>query len=130
MVATRAAKIAGIARDIPEATVTGDVDDAELLVLGWGSTWGSIVSAVDRVRSRGRRVASCHLVHLNPFPQNLGDVLRRYPQVIVPEMNSGQLSRLVRAEYLVDAKAVTKIEGVPFTAAEVERHILDALGES
>jgi 2-oxoglutarate ferredoxin oxidoreductase subunit alpha len=120
MVATRAAKIAGIAKDIPLAEVTGDVEDAELLVLGWGSTWGAIVAAVDRQRAKGRRVAHVHLTHLNPFPSNLGEVLKRYPKVLVPEMNSGHLARMVRADFLVDARTVSKVEGVPFTAAEVE----------
>jgi 2-oxoglutarate ferredoxin oxidoreductase subunit alpha len=130
MVATRAAKIAGIARDIPLAEVTGDVDDAEILVLGWGSTWGSIATAVDRQRAKGRRIAHCHLVHVNPFPLNLGDVLARYPKVLVPEMNTGQLSKMVRAEFLVDARSLSKVQGVPFTAAEVEEGILNLLGES
>ena len=91
MVRLRAAKIAGIAADIPPVEVDGDVDDAELLVLGWGSTWGAIDGAVDRVRARGRKVAHAHLTHLNPFPADLGEVLRRYPKVLVPEMNLGQL---------------------------------------
>ena len=73
-------------------------------MLGWGSTWGAIDAAVERVRRRGLKVAWVHLVHLNPFPANLGEVLRRYPKIIVPELNLGQLSRLVRAEYLVDAR--------------------------
>ena len=103
MVHIRAAKIAGIADDIPDVLVDGDVDDAEILVIGWGSTWGAIDGAVNRVRDKGRKVARAHLTHLNPFPRNLGDVLSRYPRVLVPEMNLGQLSRLLRAEYLVDA---------------------------
>jgi 2-oxoglutarate ferredoxin oxidoreductase subunit alpha len=128
MVHLRAAKVAGIADDIPDVVVEGDVDDAEILVLGWGSTWGAIDGAMGRVRARGRRVAIAHLTHLSPFPKNLGDVLARYPKVLVPEMNLGQLSRLVRAEYLVDARSVTKVRGVPFTAGELEQAILDALG--
>ncbi|MDH4144489.1 MAG: 2-oxoacid:acceptor oxidoreductase subunit alpha [Acidimicrobiia bacterium] len=128
MVATRAAKVAAIAKDIPAAPVTGDVDGADLLVLGWGSTWGAIVSAVDRVRAKGHRVAHCHLTHVNPFPSNLADVLRSYPKVLVPEMNSGQLSRLVRAEFLVDAKPLSKVQGQPFTAAEVVDGIMNLLG--
>jgi 2-oxoglutarate ferredoxin oxidoreductase subunit alpha len=127
MVATRAAKVAGIAKDIPPVEVTGDAGDAELLVLGWGSTWGAIVTAVDRVRAKGHRIAHAHLTHLNPFPANLGEVLQGYPKVMVPEMNSGHLTRLVRAEFLVDAQAVAKVEGVPFTAAEVETAIEAAL---
>jgi 2-oxoglutarate ferredoxin oxidoreductase subunit alpha len=128
MVHIRAAKIAGIADDIPEVTVDGDVDDADLLVVGWGSTWGAIDGAVNRVRRSGRRIARAHLTHLNPFPRNLGDVLRRYPKVLVPEMNLGQLSRLLRAEYLVDVASVTTMRGVPFTAGELEVAILDTLG--
>jgi len=129
MVQLRAAKIAGIAADIPGVTVAGDAD-AELVVLGWGSTWGAIDSALERVRRRGLKVAWVHLVHLNPLPANLGDVLRRFPKIIVPELNLGQLARVVRAEYLVDARSVTKVQGVPFTALEVETAILDALGVS
>ncbi len=128
MIHLRAAKVAGIADDIPPAEVEGDVDDAELLVVGWGSTWGAIDGAVGRARRRGRRIARVHLTHLNPFPKNLGEVLARYPKVLVPEMNLGQLSRLLRAEFLVDAKSVTKVRGVPFTAGELEQAILDTLG--
>ncbi|MBM3684397.1 MAG: 2-oxoacid:acceptor oxidoreductase subunit alpha [Actinobacteria bacterium] len=120
MVETRAAKVAAVADDIPPAPVTGDVDDAELLILAWGSTWGAIVTAVDRQRAKGRKIAHCHLTHINPFPSNLGEVLRRYPRVMVPEMNSGHLAKMVRAEFLVDAKSVSKVKGVPFTAAELE----------
>jgi 2-oxoglutarate ferredoxin oxidoreductase subunit alpha len=127
MVHLRAAKVAGIVKDIPDAEVVGDVD-ADLLVLGWGSTWGAIDSAVERVRRQGHKVAWVHVVHLNPLPANLGDVLRRYPKILVPELNLGQLTRLVRGEYLVDAQAVSKVRGVPFTALEVETAILAALG--
>lgn len=124
MVHLRAEKVAGIAKDIPPVEVHGDVDDAELLVVGWGSTWGAIDGAVNRCRARGHRVAHAHLVHLNPFPANLGDVLRQYPHVVVPELNLGQLSRLLRAEYLVDARSVSKVQGVPFTAGELEAAFL------
>jgi 2-oxoglutarate ferredoxin oxidoreductase subunit alpha len=129
MVALRAAKIAGIANDIPRVEVRGDVDDAEILLIGWGSTWGAISGAVDRVRAKGRKVAQAHLMHLNPFPANLGDVLRAYPKVLVPEMNLGQLSKLLRAEYLVDAKTVNKVKGTPFTAGELERAIFGVLDD-
>ncbi len=129
MVDLRAAKIAGIARTLPPIEVTGDADEAELLMVGWGSTWGAISGAVDRVRARGRKVAQIHLMHLNPFPPNLGDVLARYPKILVPEMNLGQLSRLLRAEYLVPARSVSKVKGVPFTAGELETEILEALDD-
>ena len=127
MVHLRAAKVAGIARDIPDAQVVGDAD-AELVVLGWGGTWGAIHSAVERVRREGHKVAWVHLVHLNPLPANLGEVLRRHRKVLVPELNLGQLCKLVRADYLVDAKSLTKVQGVPFTALEVETAILAELG--
>ena len=102
----RADKINGIARDIPQLTVDGDgaTDAADVLVLGWGSTWGPITEAVRHVRGGGRRVDHAQVMHLNPFPENLGEVLARYSKVLVPEMNMGQLVRLVRAEYLVDAQ--------------------------
>ena len=126
MVRIRTAKIAGIADDIPEAVVEGS-DDAEILVVGWGSTWGAIGGAVDRCLARHLKVARVHLTHLNPFPKNLGEILSHYDKIVVPEMNLGQLSRLLRAEFLVDAKSVTKVRGVPFTAGELERAIVEAL---
>ena len=129
MVHLRADKIAGIANDIPAAEVVGDVDDAEVLIVGWGSTWGAINGAMERVQADGRKVAHVHLTHLNPFPANLGEVLHRYPKVVVPEMNMGQLSRLLRAEYLVDAKSVSKVKGLPFTAGELEAAILGVLDD-
>jgi 2-oxoglutarate ferredoxin oxidoreductase subunit alpha len=129
MVDVRAAKVAGIARDIPPMELRGDVDDADILVIGWGSTWGAISGAVDRCRTKGRKVVQAHLVHLNPFPSDLGEVLHRYPKVLVPEMNLGQLSRLLRAEYLVDARSVNKVKGTPFTAGELERSILELLDD-
>jgi len=129
MVEVRAAKVAGIARDIPPMELRGDVDDAEILVIGWGSTWGAISGAVDRCRDKGRKVVQAHLVHLNPFPSDLGDILHRYPKVLVPEMNLGQLSRLLRAEYLVDARSVNKVKGTPFTAGELERAILELIDD-
>jgi 2-oxoglutarate ferredoxin oxidoreductase subunit alpha len=128
MVHLRAAKVAGIARDIPPLDVDDETGDAAVLVIGWGSTFGSIAAGVRRVRARGLKVAQAHLVHLNPFPANLGDVLGRYDKVLVPEVNTGQLSRLLRAEFLVDAKGLNKIQGVPFRAGEIEAAILELLG--
>ncbi len=122
----RAAKVAGIATDIPPVAVDHE-DGAELLVLGWGSTYGAIGAATRRVRARGRKVAHAQLVHLNPFPPNLGEVLARYRTVLVPELNLGQLSRLVRAEFLVDARALGKVQAQPFRASEVERAILELI---
>jgi 2-oxoglutarate ferredoxin oxidoreductase subunit alpha len=126
MVRIRAEKVARIACDIPDVEVDDD-GGRDVLVLGWGSTWGSIQAAVRRVRGAGKQVSHAHLVHLNPFPSNLGDVLRDYRMVLVPEMNLGQLSRLVRAEYLVDAQSLNKIQGIPFRAAAIEQKILEML---
>jgi 2-oxoglutarate ferredoxin oxidoreductase subunit alpha len=122
----RAAKVAGVTQDIPPLEVD-DPDGASVLVLGWGSTWGVIKAGIRRVRQRGGNVAQAHLTHLNPFPADLGEVLARYEQVLVPEMNLGQLSRLVRAEYLVDAVGLNQVRGIPFRAAEIEARIVEML---
>ena len=127
MTRLRAEKIARIANDIPLVEVDDETDDAELLVIGWGSTWGSVKAAVRRIRAADKKVASAQLIHLNPFPRNLGEVLAKYPKVLVPEMNLGQLSRLLRAEYLVDAQSLTKVQGLPFRAAEIETKILEMI---
>lgn len=126
MVHLRAAKIAGIADDIPLATITGDAD-AEVCLLGWGSTWAAIDAAVQRTRRVGTKVAWIHLTHLNPLPPNLGELLRSFRTVLVPELNLGHLCRLVRADYLVDAKPINKVQGLPFTSAELEAAITEAL---
>jgi 2-oxoglutarate ferredoxin oxidoreductase subunit alpha len=128
MVHLRAAKVAGIANDIPLAEVRGDAD-ADVCILGWGSTWAAIDAAVQRTRRAGTKVAWIHLVHLNPMPRNLGELLHGFRRVIVPELNMGQLCRLVRADYLVDARPVTKVQGLPFTAHEIEQAITSALEE-
>jgi 2-oxoglutarate ferredoxin oxidoreductase subunit alpha len=122
MVHVRAEKIARIARELPDVAVD-DPDGASLLVLGWGSTWGAIQQGARQAREQGTNVATAHLMHLNPFPSNLGEVLARYERVLIPEMNLGQLSRLVRAEFLVDARTLSKVQGVPFRASEVEAAI-------
>jgi len=124
MVDNRAFKIVNIARDIPPVEVVGD-EDAELLVLGWGSTVGAIRAAANRVRARGKKVATAHLRHLNPLPANLGDVLARYPKVLVPELNHGHLLMLVRAEFLVPAVGLHKVAGVPFKVSEIEEKMLE-----
>ncbi len=126
MTRLRAAKIAGIAHDIPPTDVD-DEDGAEVLVIGWGSTYGAIAAGVQRVRARGHKVAQAHLMHLNPFPADLGEVLSSYKKVLVPEVNLGQLSRLLRAEYLVDAISFTQVQGVPFRAAAMESAILQQI---
>ncbi|RMH83823.1 MAG: 2-oxoacid:acceptor oxidoreductase subunit alpha [Actinomyces sp.] len=126
MVHLRAERIARIAEDIPLASIDGDAS-SDVLVVGWGSTWGAIRSAVQLLAERGRPVAHCHLTHLNPFPRNLGEILASYRRVLVPEMNLGQLSRLLRAEYLVDATTISKVRGRPFMAAELADRIEEAL---
>jgi len=119
----RAAKVQGIARDIPPVEVDDPGGDAELLVLGWGSTDGAIRASVRWAREQGMKVATAHLVHLNPFPANLGEVVRAYPKVLIPELNLGQLALLVRARYLVDARSFTKVQGVPLHLDELEAEI-------
>ena len=128
MVHLRAAKVAAIAADIPPIQVKGDVD-ADVLVVGWGSTWAAIDAAVQRRRRAGHKVAWAHLVHLNPLPSDLGEVLGRYRKVIVPELNSGQLCNILRARYLVDARSLTKVQGLPFKSREIEAAIDEALDE-
>jgi len=126
MTRLRAAKIAGIARDIPPAALDHE-DGAQFLVLSWGGTWGVSTAAVRRIRARGLEIAHAHLRHLSPFPANLGEIVAAYPTILVPELNLGQLSRLVRAEYLVDAQSYTKVQGVPFRAADLEAKILEMM---
>ncbi len=118
MTRMRAAKVAAIANDIPLLEVD-DPGGADTLVLGWGSTYGPIGAAVKRVRRSGHKVAPAHLHHLNPFPRNTGDVLRTYDKILIPEMNLGQLLKLVRAEFLVDAHGYNKVRGLPFKASEL-----------
>jgi len=118
MVRLRAQKVASIAAAIPELEVD-DPDGASLLVLGWGGTYGSIAAAARRVRRGGGNVAHAHLRYLNPFPRNTGEVLRRYEKVLIPEMNLGQLVRLVRSEFLVDAVGYNRVRGVPFRSSEL-----------
>ena len=126
MTRLRAQKIAGIADDIGELEVDHQ-DGAEMLVLGWGSTFGAIKGAVRRVRKRGGKVARAHLYHLNPLPRNTGDVVRAYDKVLIPETNTGQLVKMIRAEFLVDAQSYTKIEGLPIFAEELDDAITERL---
>ena len=121
MVDLREERINRIADSYPATEVVGD--DGGLLLVGWGSTWGAITGAVGRMRRSGLRVGHVHLRNLHPFPNDLGDILRRYDRVIVPEMNLGQLSALLRAEYLVDAASISKVMGQPFTAGELVARI-------
>jgi 2-oxoglutarate ferredoxin oxidoreductase subunit alpha len=123
----RASKIAGIAHDIPSAEVVGDAD-AAVCILGWGSTWAAIFAAVQRIRSRGEKVAWVHITNINPLPANLDERLRGFDTLIVPELNLGQLCRIVSSEYLIDAQSVSKVQGLPFTSAELEQAVAAAKG--
>ena len=126
MVRLRAQKVKNIENDIPELEVTGDID-ADLLVIGWGGTFGSISEAVTRVRKNGKKVAQAHLKYLNPFPKNTGEILKRYKYIVCPELNMGQLAKFLKSEYLVDIDSYTKIQGLPFKSSEIETKIENVL---
>ncbi len=127
MVKMRAAKIERIADDIPPQTVEGD-SEGDLLVLGWGSTYGSIKAAVLEARKNGYAVSHAHLRYLNPFPKNLGEILYKFKQVLIPEINNGQLIKLIRSKYLVPAIGFNQIKGLPLRAEEIEQKIYETLG--
>ena len=124
MVKIRQAKVDRVADDFPEAQVNGP-DSGDLLVLGWGSTYGAITSAVMRARDRGHEVAQLHLRYLNPLPRNLGDVLQRYETVLVPEINLGQLAMLLQGRYLRKIDRLNKVQGLPFRTSEILDRILE-----
>src|SRR6266567_2444695 len=130
MVRLRQAKIDGIAADIPPLEVDDPDGSARVLVLGWGSTFGSIGAAVRRVRLAGGRVAQAHLRHLSPFPANLGDVLKQYDKVLVPEINTGQLALILRGRYLCDVISYNRVRGLPFRAAELSGVIQDVISNA
>jgi 2-oxoglutarate ferredoxin oxidoreductase subunit alpha len=125
----RAAKVEKIADDTPPLRVEDPDGDAELLVLGWGSTYGTIRAVGRRIRERGLKVAIAHLYHLNPFPRNTGEVLRAYRTVLIPEMNTGQLALLIRGRFLIDAKSFSKVRGQPILTEELENEILRVMTE-
>jgi 2-oxoglutarate ferredoxin oxidoreductase subunit alpha len=127
MVRIRAAKVAAVAQDIPDVVPAGD-PQGDLLIVAWGSTHGAITAAVRAQRAEGRKIGHVHLRHLNPLPSNLGEVIARYKQVLVPELNMGQLLWILRAKYLVDAIGLNKIQGRPFKQAELEEKIEELLG--
>jgi 2-oxoglutarate ferredoxin oxidoreductase subunit alpha len=129
MTTLRRQKVEGIAAGLPPLEVDDPTGDAGLLVLGWGSTAGTIRAAVRGLRAQGRRVAVAHLRWLNPFPANLESVLRAYPKVLIPEINSGQLAMLIRARFLVDATTYSKIQGLPIFAEELAQAIVERLDD-
>jgi 2-oxoglutarate ferredoxin oxidoreductase subunit alpha len=128
MVRLRAEKVERIANDIPELQIESGEAEGELLVLGWGSSHGAILTAVQRAQARGLSVSHAHLRHLSPFPKNLGEVLSRFDKVLIPELNLGQLALLVRGKYLVDAETLNKVSGRPFLIREVEEKINSMVG--
>ncbi len=117
MVRTRAAKIEGV--EVPDLVVDDPTGDAEVLFLGWGSTYGPIATAVEALRANGQKIAQAHLRYINPFPKNLGDVLSKYPRVLTPEMNLGQLAMLLRSKYMKDIVGYNMVRGLPFSTAEL-----------
>jgi 2-oxoglutarate ferredoxin oxidoreductase subunit alpha len=128
MVELRAEKVQRIAADIPPIEINGS-DRGELLVIGWGGTHGAITTAVEETRREGLSVSSIHLRHLNPFPADLEQVMAGFEKILVPELNLGQLSRLLRSEFLVPAESLGKMEGQPFRVAEIRARIRAVLGE-
>jgi len=128
MMTLRAEKVARIARDIPPLEVHGP-PEGELLILSWGSTYGAIRSAVERLQADGKSVAHAHLRHLNPFPENTGDVVRAYRQVLIPEVNMGQLLFVIRSKYLVDAQGFNLVRGKPFQISEIQTKAEHVLGD-
>ncbi|MEZ5127321.1 MAG: 2-oxoacid:acceptor oxidoreductase subunit alpha [Micropruina glycogenica] len=129
MVRLRQAKIDGIADDLPPLVVEDPSGRAKVLVVGWGSSYGPISAAARRVRLSGRAVATLHLRHLNPLPADLGDILRRYDRVIVPEMNLGQLAMILRAKYLVDCESYSRVRGLPISLSELAEDLIDVIDE-
>ena len=124
MTLLRQAKVKGIEEDIDPLEFDGD-EGATVLILGWGSTYGAIGAATRRLRLRGKKVARAHLKHLNPFPKNTGEVLSRFEKIVIPEMNMGQLSKMIRAEFLIDTVSINKMKGLPFRASELEEKLLE-----
>jgi 2-oxoglutarate ferredoxin oxidoreductase subunit alpha len=127
MTRMRAAKIANISASIPAVTPDSGEENATVCVLGWGSTSGAIKTAVRELIAEGKSVAHVHLHHINPFPDNLGTLLAGYQKVLIPEMNNGQLSQLIRAKYQVPAEGFNKIQGLPFSTTELKNKILELL---
>ncbi|NDD64540.1 MAG: 2-oxoacid:acceptor oxidoreductase subunit alpha, partial [Acidobacteria bacterium] len=126
MVRLRAEKIQRMQQDIPELEVHG-APEGRVLVLGWGGTYGAIITAVEKLQAEGESVSCAHLRYLNPFPSNLGEVLKRFDRVIIPELNLGQLALLVRAQFLVDAVSYSKVKGKPFKVSEIVSVVRDYL---
>jgi len=127
MCEVRAAKVAGVAKDIPPSRIDGPAS-GDLLIIGWGSTFGSIKQAREKAAEAGKSVAHVHLRHINPLPSDLGEIMKGYRKVLVPEMNLGQLSKLLRDRYLVDCESFGKVQGKPFTVSEIYDRIVELCG--
>ena len=127
MVKMRDAKVKKIQDDIPDLEVFGD-EDADLLVAAWGGTYGSVKEAVANLRRKGHKIAQVHFKYLNPFPKNTKDVLTKYKQILVPERNLGQLSKMLKSEFLVEVIQLNKVQGSPFKSSEIETKIISILG--
>jgi 2-oxoglutarate/2-oxoacid ferredoxin oxidoreductase subunit alpha len=129
MVKIRQEKVDRIANSIPEQTIDNGPDSGDVLVLGWGSTYGVIKASVEELVNEGKSVSHAHLRYLRPFPRNLGELLRRFKTVLIPEINNGQLIKIIRDQYLLDAKGYNKIMGVPITKTELREAILKELNK-
>jgi len=127
MINLRDQKIKKIVNDIPETVIRGE-QEGDLLVLGWGSTYGAINEAITRVMNRGLKVSQVHLRYINPLPKDLGDIFKRFKRILLPEINLGQLAFILRSQYLVDIIQYNKFQGLPFKASEIEEKILNLLG--
>lgn len=130
MVKTRQAKVDNIADYIPLQTIDNGNAKGKLLILGWGSTYGSIKTAVKSAIADGYDVSHAHVKYLNPLPKNLGDILKSFDKILIPEINNGQLIKVIRDKYLIDAKGLNKIQGMPFTSAEINEKIIEMLSEN
>jgi 2-oxoglutarate ferredoxin oxidoreductase subunit alpha len=130
MVKIREEKVARIADHIPPQRLDSGPEKGDLLVLGWGSTYGSIKSAVTELQQEGYAVSHAHLRHLRPFPANLGEIIRSFKQVLIPEINNGQLIKIIRDQFLVDAKGYHKIMGIPITKTELVMKMREMLGSN
>jgi 2-oxoglutarate ferredoxin oxidoreductase subunit alpha len=127
MIHLRAEKIKNIENDIPLLEVDGD-ESGELLVLGWGGTYGSIKEAVKKAKAQGFNVSQAHLQYLNPFPKNTGDVLKNFRKVLIPEINLGQLAKLIRSEYLIEVEQFNVVRGLPFRVSDILEKIKETYG--
>jgi 2-oxoglutarate ferredoxin oxidoreductase subunit alpha len=127
MIKLRAQKVKNIAKDIPDLEVDGE-PEGELLVLGWGGTFGAITEAVMNVRKAGFKVSQAHLKYLNPFPKNTEDVLKRFKKILIPEINLGQLSKLIKSEFMIPVVQFNIVRGLPFRTSDIETKIIETIG--